>query len=216
MSIQPAILEKLEEFKTRNKFSADKWEERGIIPSGEDICSVLQQKFDTVSSSLINALNNDKPAKNLKAILKKGLNYFKIEDYDTEEKEFIGDLFFELAGILQIEDFGKALDRWLYGEILKKQKPISREDAREIRSQPCTKCGVLLETYATELDDKIPETNWLIGLCNNCKEPNLLRPGGGIKALTAGNYIIIGSPHMQDYTLEQANEMLEQMKNFKM
>ena len=52
--------------------------------------------------------------KRLLSILKKGLKCFPKSDYDTEERELIGDYLFELSEIVNI-DFKDNLNKWLHG-----------------------------------------------------------------------------------------------------
>ncbi|MEI9946453.1 MAG: hypothetical protein WDN26_19810 [Chitinophagaceae bacterium] len=83
--------------------------------------------------------------------MKQDLSKFNKLDYDTEEKEFICDLFHELSTIADI-DFKDDLNKWLYGSVLttllKLKNILNPEKIVETLTQPCTNCGTQLEaTY---------------------------------------------------------------------
>jgi hypothetical protein len=111
----------LSKFKKRNKFSAKAWKERGLIPSNEQLCKFLSNFFDSCADKLVEGLNNKLPEVEIKYLLEKELASLNKLDFDTEEKEFICDLFHELASFVKI-DFDKVLEIWLYGYALKIQK----------------------------------------------------------------------------------------------
>ena len=104
-------------FKLRDKFSDQAWNNRGLNPSSSEISSNLTRLFNLSADELIEAVQNNASEKQLKSLLKYQLSKFNKLDYDTEEKEFICDLFFELAKIVNI-DFKDNLSSWLYGSAL--------------------------------------------------------------------------------------------------
>src|SRR5688572_13655802 len=101
-------------FKLRDKFSDQAWNYRGLNPSSSEISSTLTRVFNLSADELIDAVQHKASEKQLKSILKSQLSKFNKHDYDTDEKEFICDLFFELAQIVNI-DFKDNLSSWLYG-----------------------------------------------------------------------------------------------------
>jgi hypothetical protein len=107
-------IDRLIQFKNRDKFSDEAWGKRGLIPSDEEVCGKLRPIFANASQKIIAALQEDLPATQLHALLKAQLNDVDRYEFDTEEMEFIGDLFYEIASILEI-DFGNALQEWAYG-----------------------------------------------------------------------------------------------------
>lgn len=107
-------IDELFAFKERDKFSANAWDKRGLIPSDDELCKKLTVLFNSCTDNLINAVNQNYTDKKLKAILKTELSHFNKFDYDTEEREFICDLFLELATIVNIT-FNDALSIWMYG-----------------------------------------------------------------------------------------------------
>ncbi len=218
MQTEPTQVDKLLLFKQRDKFSEQAWDDRGLNPSGADMCVELARLFDLCADELIKGVRSNYSNKQLKSVLKSGLKNFNKLDYDTEEKEFICDLFHELATIVNV-DFNENLDSWLYGSVLttlmKILKIISPEKIVQTLRQPCTKCGIQLETHILRKEEGIPETNWCVAKCNNCGELNLLSTGPNIKMKRFGNYQSVDTLSMHEYTVEQALIRLEQIKFFR-
>lgn len=211
-------IDKLLAFKQKDKFSPQAWNERGLNPSTDELCKKLTNLFNECADNLIIAVNKNVSIKQLKSVLKKALSNFNQLDYDTEEKEFICDLFYELSTIVNV-DFNDNISKWLYGgaltNLLKLQKLINPKKIIETRKQACTKCGIELETYIITKEKGIPETSWLVAKCNNCSELNLLSNGPDVKEARFGNYQWIDTIGMNEYTFEQALTRLEQIKFFR-
>jgi len=203
-------IEKLSRFKKRNKFSKKAWEERGLYPSNDYLCKLLTDFFDSCGAELIEGLNKNLSDDEIKYLLKKNLLSLNKSDFDTEEMEFICDLFLELASIVDI-DFNEVLEIWLYGFVLKPQQ----KEIVETLKQPCTKCGIELETYINEKQDGIPEFGWSLAKCNNCGELNLLTQSSNIKRASFGNYQWFGTLYKDKYNYEQALAKLEKIKLLK-
>lgn len=218
MQIEQNQVDKLLLFKQRDKFSQSAWNDRGLNPSSIELCNQLTQLFDLCADNLIKAINGKYSNRQLKSVLKSGLNNFKSKDYDTEEKEFIFDLFQELATIVNV-DFNENLNKWLYGSVLttlmKIQKVLMPEKIVKTLKQPCTKCETELETFIQRLEEGIPETSWFVVKCNNCGELNLVSPGQDAKEIRFGNSQWIETLYKDEYTYEQALIRLEQIKIFR-
>jgi hypothetical protein len=86
-------IEKLLEFKCKDKFSTQAWNDRGLNPSSDELCRQLTSFFDTSADKLINRIQDGSSNKQLKALLKSEIASLDKSNYDTEEKEFICDLF---------------------------------------------------------------------------------------------------------------------------
>jgi len=211
-------IDKLVEFKQRNKFSIQAWNERGLNPSSDELCQQLTLFFNSSSDELINGIKSKRSVQQLKSMLKSELSSLNKSDYDTEEKEFICDLFNELATIIEI-DFNGSLNKWLYGYVLttlmKIQNFIKPVKIVETLQHSCTKCDAVLETQVLSKDSGIPETGWPIGKCNNCGELNLISLGPNVKETKFVNYKWVDILHMDEYTYEQALARLEQIKFFR-
>jgi hypothetical protein len=219
MTDRQSTLEKLNAFRQLDKFSNSAWNERGLNPSDSDMCSRLESLFNNCTDNLINAIGTGQNSTKLKNILKRELRNFKSFDYDTEEREFICDYFFQLSNIIEV-DFKTNLNNWLYGRGLNYIiKVISffkaREKVIETLSQNCTSCDLKLETYIFKKEDGIPDYNWTIIQCNNCREYNLLSTGPNIKELRFGNYKSVEQLPKTEFTEELAKQRLEQIRFFR-
>ena len=110
--LTPEVEKQILEFKDKNKFgAAELWDERGLIPSPENIINSMEQ---TVNNSIDRLI--DKKAElstnTIKSIIKEELQNQKVR-LDTEEREFLAETFFELCEILQV-DIKRELNRYLY------------------------------------------------------------------------------------------------------
>lgn len=114
MQTAQSPIEQVGLFKQREKFSPAAWNERGLNPSSEALCRQLTMHFNTCADNLVTALHDNASGDQLQALLRSALSRLKSDDYDTEEKEFIVDLYFELATIVQV-DLNDDLNEWLYG-----------------------------------------------------------------------------------------------------
>lgn len=219
MTDKQTTLDKLNAFRKLDKFSTSAWEKRGLNPSDSEICNKLQNLFNDCADNLIEATNSDFKPRQLKSILKSWLDSVNSSDYDTEEREFICDYFDQLSKIVSV-DFKDNLNSWLYGKVLNTLFKVTsffkaKDKIIETLSQDCTKCGSKLETFIMRKEEGIPDYNWTIIQCNNCNEFNLLSTGPNIKELRFGNYKSIEQLPKTEYTEEQANVRLEQIKFFR-
>ena len=206
------------EFKERDKFSPQAWEERGLNPSSDDMCEFFISFFNWCADQLIEMIKSQNSTKQLNSLLKKALTSLDKSHYDTEEKEFICDLFHELASVVNV-DFNDLLNKWLYGSaltaLMKIQKTLRPEKIVETVRQLCTKCGVQLETFILKKEKGIVGTSWLVAKCDNCGELNLLSHGPDVKETRFGKYQWVEMLYMEDYSYEEALTRLEQMKVFR-
>src|SRR5687768_12972282 len=104
-------IDKLIEFKSRKKFSAEDWNERGLNPSSDQLCRHLSSFFNAAADKLIEKIKEGTSSRQIKALLKTEIESLDKSNYDTEEKEFICDLFSELANIVEV-DFKENLNKW--------------------------------------------------------------------------------------------------------
>ncbi|GGH23165.1 DUF4844 domain-containing protein [Mucilaginibacter phyllosphaerae] len=201
-----------------DKFGLREWGNRGLNPSDNEMCKFLQDTFNDIAEELKSTILADKKSSSLKPILKAGLRLFPNSAYDTEEKEFICDTFNTLAKIIDV-DFASTLNKWLYGSLLsallKIGKILNPEKIIYTLQQPCNKCGIELETHVNKIEQGIPDTNWFIVKCNNCKALNLLTLEPDIKGMKFGNYELVENLFKQDYTYEQAQIRLEQITTYR-
>lgn len=219
MTDKQTTLDKLNAFIKLDKFSSSAWEQRGLNPSDNEMCNRLQNLFNDCADNLIEATNSDFKPRQLKSILKSWLDSVNSSDYDTEEREFICDYFDQLSKIVSV-DFKDNLNSWLYGKVLNTLFKVTsffkgQDKIVETLSQDCTQCGSKLETFITRKEEGIPDYSWKIIQCNNCNEFNLLSTGPNIKEYRFGNYKSIEQLPKTEYTEEQANARLEQIKYFR-
>lgn len=219
MTDKQTTLDKLNAFRKLDKFSRSAWEQRGLNPSDNEMCNRLQNLFNDCADNLIEATNSDFKPRQLKSILKSWLDSVNSSDYDTEEREFICDYFDQLSKIVSV-DFKDNLNSWLYGKVFNTLFKMTsffkgQDKIVETLSQDCTQCGSKLETFITRKEEGIPDYSWKIIQCNYCNEFNLLSTGPNIKEYRFGNYKSIEQLPKTEYTEEQANTRLEQIKYFR-
>jgi len=219
MNDKQTILDNLNSFRERNKFSASEWEKRGLNSSDVDLYNGIQNLLNNCADNLIEATNADFTPRKIKSILKNSLDSIKNLEYDTEEREVICEYFDQLSKIVSV-DFKDNLNSWLYGKVLSTLLRVisflkGPEKFVETLSQDCTKCSSKLETFIKRKEDGIPDHSWTIIQCDNCNEFNLLSTGPNIKEYRFGNYKSIEQLPKQEYTKEQAYQRLEQIKFFR-
>lgn len=218
MNADHTIIDKLIAFKQRDKFSTKAWNERGLNPSGDELCRRLTLSFNACADKLIHEVENRNAPGQLKKIMRSGFSQLNKSDYDREEKEFICDLFYELASIVDV-DFKDTLNKWLYGSVLttlmKIQRILRPERIVETLNQPCIQCATPLETHILRKENGIPETSWMVVKCNQCGDLNLLSHGPDIKEYRFENYQWVEGLPMDEYTYEQALIRVEQIRVFR-
>jgi hypothetical protein len=211
-------VDKLLAFKKSRKFSDQEWEKRGLNPSDTKISDYLELVFNDIADDLVEAVNNNASIKQLTSILKKELKQLRKSDFDTEEKEFICDVFDKLSAYFGI-NISDDLNKWIYGSVLstlfKIGKLINPEKIIETIVQPCTKCQVELETHIMQMEQGIPDYSWGVVKCNNCNELNLISTGPNIKRIKFGNYEWVENLSKDEYSFDQAIIRLEQIKFFR-
>ena len=205
-------------FKLRDKFSDQAWNNRGLNPSSSEISSNLTRLFNLSADELIEAVQNNASEKQLKSLLKSQLSKFNKHDYDTEEKEFICELFFELAQIVNI-DFKDNLSSWLYGSalttLMKIRAALNPRKVIETINQNCPTCKTSLDTFILKKEEGIPDYSWMIVQCKNCKDYSIVNPGPNVKEMKFDNYLIVEQLPKTEFNIEQAEIRLEQIRHFR-
>ena len=209
----------LKEFISIDKFSLESPHGKLRGEPSPDLSKYLTEVFNYNAYLLIEALEKNASDRKLRSILKRRLSLFNSIDYDTEDRELICELFAELARLVNV-NISNNLNNWLYGrplmwllkviKFLKPQKPA----VIEVQKQPCTKCGVDLEVHLTKKVGR-PDTGWVVGRCDSCKEFNLFSYGPNNDALSFKNYEFVENIPGDQYTYEQAVTRLEQIKVFR-
>jgi Domain of unknown function (DUF4844) len=217
MSEKEKILEELLKLVNKNKFGDEEWAKRGLNPSDESVIKYMNDRLDIIIAELTLAVTNDATKSQLKGVLKKGLARYKRIDLDTEEAEFIVDYLDLLAHIVNIK-FGNNLMRWLYGNflfvLLKVGRIIRPERVIAIKRQPCTKCRAEIRI---ELKRKGSgrKSDWILGKCMTCQEYNMMESFADAKITGYHNFFPEEHLGKDEYSEEQANIRLEQVKYFR-
>src|SRR6187402_2030082 len=138
------IINKLTTLRQKDKFSDGEWEKRGLESSESEVCDELNTLFNNTLDELIKAVETDAPGGKLKNVLSQHLSEFHKSAYDTEEREFIADLFYQLAKIVNV-DFKHQLNNWIYGVILGAMIRLGSifkkaQTVVETLSQECSSC----------------------------------------------------------------------------
>lgn len=214
----PAI-NRLTALKQKDKFSDGEWEKRGLDASPPELCHQLNMLFNDTLDALIKAVSADASDKQLKSVLVKHLSSFHKALYDAAEREFIADLFYQLAKIVTV-DFKHPLNNWMYGTIIGTLIRIGAafkkaQSVVETLSQECSNCKTKLDTFIIERGDDIPDLCWDIIQCDSCNEYNLLNKGPHIRQLRFGNYRWIEQLSKDEFNEEQALVRLEQIRYFR-
>lgn len=203
----------------KKKFADSEWEKRGLNPSAVQLCELMESKFNDCLNSLIPLIENNASANKLKLELKKSLKSFDKSNFDTEEREFICDYFYEISRVIEI-DFKNELNKWLYGSLLSSLFNLSsfikgKEKIVEILSQRCTKCNANLETFILQKEEGIPDSDFFIVRCKSCREFNLMDNGSNIKQLRFGEYELEEQLSRNQYDLDGAKIRLKQLQFFR-
>lgn len=218
MTSNKDITNELKKLRQKDKFADSAWEKRGLIPSSNELSVMLNASIDSCLDTLILHTEAEKSKEVLKKTLIGGLKNINKSSLDTEEKEFVADYFFQISRIVEV-DFQTQLSNWLYGRLLtslmKLKNIINPEKVIDTLKQHCTKCDAALETFVLKKEEGIPDYPWSIVQCNQCKEYNLLSYGPNIKSMRKGEYEYIEKLSKDEYTLEQAQTRLQQIRYFR-
>lgn len=214
-----STLNKLHAFLEIDKFSPLEWEKRGLNSSSSEICQLMTQAVNNCCNELIELCKEKSPQEAFKNSIKKYLSMVDKSQFDTEEREFIGDCFYELASIVSI-DIKDELNIWTYGyashilmKALSKIRGVNK--VVETYSQNCTRCDSKLETFILKKQEGIPDHSYNIVKCNICGEFNLIDIGAGVASYNFGEYELVEQLLKSEYTLTQAEQRLVQIKSWR-
>ena len=116
-------------------------------------------------------------------------------------------------------DLSDSLNRWLYGSVmsrlLKLKAALYPEKIIETRTQLCENCGASLDTFIIRKEDGIPDLSWNIVRCKNCRHYSIVSVGPNVKEMRFGDYELIEQLPKEDFTREQAEIRLEQIRHFR-
>jgi len=207
MALNTEAIEKLETLRKQEKFTDKHWGERGLIPSSAEVVNAMIDLTNKSLDALLADLRAGKGDSDIRNTLLKGLHQFKADDYDTEEREFIGDVFYEIGKALNMP-MEKALDIWMYGLefVQSKPKPVITST-----SYPCTSCATPLTVVVTAIKPDTP-ISWIVATCNNCNAYNFLKKESNIGAFTTENFVAKKFLRSTNYTEAEARKVFEEMR----
>lgn len=206
-------IEAVELFKKTDEFSAEAWELRGLNPSDQSTIRKMDRLFSDLCDDLILTLSKPDGSKNKRNVFLKAINRFGSYSFDTEEKEFIADLLFELANITGT-DIAKPVSIWMYGEYISSEN--SEQTIVEILSQACTNCQGALELFIRKKEQDVPVLDWLIVQCSICSAYNLMAfDYPGVKQFGFGKFKVVEMISRTTSTLAQARNRLDELNRFK-
>jgi hypothetical protein len=205
-------LQAVKSFREKNHFSDEAWEERGLLPSNPEVIAQLALRLNECTDNVITGLTNEVSEEDLRSILKNGVARFEEDYFDSEEKEYVCELLYELAGYVNL-NISNELNSMLYGSGLASllAQANNREPVETV-SQNCTRCAAILETKIMQKLKNVPGS-WQIVRCNSCNELNLLTLGPGYKEIRFGNYVNLGTFGMHQHKLEDITKIFQKMKN---
>lgn len=203
--------QKLKEFISTDKFSDEIWADRGLNSSGDEMSNRLNTFFNQCANKLL-----EYKEQNYKECLNNQLKQIDSMNYDTEEREFIVDYFFDLAEICSI-DLKEELMKWMYGEDMTKLMKPQKSSTEELVCTSCSVCGGAFYTVITEREKGIPDYPYLIVKCKVCSELNLIDLGSEVKqfSFAHSNYKLETKLPKSEYSKEPAIEKMKKMKSEK-
>lgn len=214
MSFNKDIIEKLTALREKKKFTHPDWTKRGLNPSAPDVINGMVRLTDACLDELLAGIKTQGTERQIRETLIKGLKRFNSEEYDTEEKEFIGDEFHNIGSILGL-DISNDLVEWSYGkEFAATIRQIKKEEVIvEKKSFECTKCKLSLNLMITAVRDGAAN-HWIIARCNQCGEYNLLSTGDNAAGLKFENFTSGEVLNSNKNSEDQVKARLEHLKKF--
>lgn len=210
------ILDELGELAEMDKFSYEKWYDRGLNPSDDDVIKYMNDRLNLCLAEIILEISKDTiKEKYIRRTLITGLRRIRRIDLDTEEAEFIADYFDLISKIIGFK-IANEIMKWLYGPfvfyLLKIGGFFKRKDKILYqKQQPCSKCGNAI-VLAVKKEGGENTGNWIIGKCTNCHEYNLIESFPNSKSVTFTDFYPEEYLSKQEYSLENAKQRLEQIK----
>jgi hypothetical protein len=199
-------------FRQKKHFSNEAWLNRGLNPSPSDVCSRLTLLLIRSTDQFIAAIEAQASPDELRAVLKKGLDSFSESYFDTEEKEYICELIYELGQMVDLNISYEA-NSFLYGpELATMLMKQNDRKAVEILEFTCTKCATPLRIHIMQKAAGIP-AGWVIASCNTCQELNLLDFKEGVKEMKFENYESKKTLSVDDLSKKEVIKLFNKMKN---
>ncbi len=210
---------RLKKYGKVRKFSAAAWKKRGLLPSSDELSQRLELFFNALVADLLLLVETNAPRFDLEKKLESVLLSLDPACYDTEEKEFICDLFSELAFLLGL-NISVRLNGWLYGDELGEvamEKSLAQvtEEVLKTVTQLCTECSSELRTSITQEREYNLIEDWVIIECLQCHEYNFMVTPPNIGTSRGIGYKFVECLWRDSYTIETAQERFIKLRNKK-
>lgn len=220
MSEHNPVLNTLEIFLIKRKFTEFDFIRFEVSPYQPEKASNMERCVNQCVQWLIEDVKNDRSARQVRKTIIRGFLQFNRKDYNEEERKLIAFYLDDLSSFFDADiDFiyfyftlnlFNAIWLSIVSRFVATPKPIMD---RFIKT--CTKCESKLVTFTFQKVPDDSEKLYSIVKCKICGEYNLLEVVTGFKEIRHVNYNIEEQYSKQDFTLEQANIRLEQIKNFR-
>jgi Domain of unknown function (DUF4844) len=220
MSENNPVLNKLEIFLSKKKFAEFDFIRFEITPYQPEKASYMEGCVNQCVQWLIEDVKNNRSARQVRKTIIKGFLQFNKKDYNEEERKLIAFYLDDLSSFFDADiDFiyfyfttnlFNAIWLSIVSRFVAAPKPIMD---RFINT--CTKCESKLVTFTFQKVPDDSEKLYSIVKCKICGEYNIKEVVTGLKEIRHVNYDIEEQYSKQDFTLEQANIRLEQIKNFR-
>lgn len=186
----------LQEFGEIEKFSNEKWAERGLIPSEERIVKIMDQFINEFANHLIKMIQEGGKDEELKKAALLFTERLSFSIFDTEENEFIIDYISQLFNICQIEiKAEEALNSLVGQEFLSMLDFESLEEVHETNfvnsykvENKCEQCDSILVCSVIETSDGFSRIG--IAKCWNCLNYSLFYLPQGMKFFSSQNFYL--------------------------
>lgn len=223
MTDKEILIRKLQTFK-RHGFRG--W--AGPIEFFEVDFDAFQQGVWQCVDELIEAVNNNASTRELKKVMLPYITHLRhLQIGETEEREYVSQIYYELSQIIPV-DVSFQLNRVIYGWLLtalttnpftKKGRLHRSEDIKKTLTNKCTSCGYEMRTNIINHnqereDEKMEVTMHAIVACKVCGELDLIFITEDGELVYSYDYYM-KEEFPEDWTLEQARQRMEQVKQWR-
>lgn len=213
------VRHKLYGFRKEIKFSADLWQQKGLNPPSGGLYKYCEMRFNACADRLMTAIDEGADRDTIRQILIQALFSFKRTDFIVGDRLVIGNMFFHLSQILNI-NIRSEISVWFSGklksELVRMIKNMVRliPGTKEILIQSCRHCFALF-VFNLKKKHESRKENWLIFKCKKCDQYNLLDLGAGIAKIKFNGIEYVDELQKSEYTEEQALLRMEQIEIFR-
>lgn len=95
------VIKQLQQFKLKDKFPIEDWDNRGLIPSPVDVRDKMNQEINKFIDFVVNRLKNDSVS--MTDEIQTYLDEWDSYDFDTEETEYVVDTMCEVMRMVDVD-----------------------------------------------------------------------------------------------------------------